>query len=115
MSSVGAFQPVPGSASYAASKAFVQSFSEAVHAELAGTGVSLTTLSPGATSTEFGEAAGTDLLDRVPSAFTATPAEVAEAGVAGMVAGRRRSSRAWSTRSARSAAASRRARCCCPR
>lgn len=89
VSSVGAFQPVPGSASYAASKAFVQSFSEAVHAELAGTGVSLTTLSPGATSTEFGEAAGTDLLDRVPAAFTSTPAAVAEAGVAGMVAGRR--------------------------
>lgn len=89
VSSVGAFQPVPGSASYAASKAFVQSFSEAVHAELAGTGVSLTTLSPGVTRTEFGEAAGTSLLDRAPSAITSSPEEVAEAGVAGMLLGRR--------------------------
>ena len=89
VSSVGAFQPLPGSASYAASKAFVQSFSEAVHAELAGTGVSLTTLSPGATATEFGEAAETDLLARVPDALTASSSAVAEAGVAGMVAGRR--------------------------
>src|SRR3954467_15217164 len=35
VSSISAFQPLPGAASYAASKAFVQSFSEAVHAELA--------------------------------------------------------------------------------
>ncbi len=47
VASVAAFQPVPGMATYAATKAFVQSFSEAVHAELAGTGVSVTSLCPG--------------------------------------------------------------------
>ena len=36
VASTAAFQPLPGFATYAASKAFVQSFSEAVHAELAG-------------------------------------------------------------------------------
>jgi NAD(P)-dependent dehydrogenase (short-subunit alcohol dehydrogenase family) len=41
--SITAFQPLPGTASYAVSKAFVQSFSETVHTELAGTGITLTT------------------------------------------------------------------------
>src|SRR3954454_4054996 len=47
VASLAAFQPVPGMANYAATKAFVQSFSEALHAELAGTGVSCTVLAPG--------------------------------------------------------------------
>ena len=50
VASLAAFQPVPGMATYAATKAFVQSFSEALHAELAGTGVSCTVLAPGAGS-----------------------------------------------------------------
>ncbi|HWT22752.1 MAG TPA: SDR family oxidoreductase, partial [Solirubrobacteraceae bacterium] len=58
VASTAAFQPLPGFATYAASKAFVQSFSEAVHAELAGTGVSVTCLSPGPTRTRFGKVAG---------------------------------------------------------
>ena len=66
VSSITAFQPLPGVASYAASKAFVQSFSEAVHAELSGTGVTLTTLSPGLTRTGFADAAGTDAFDPAP-------------------------------------------------
>lgn len=44
VASTAAFQPVPGLATYAATKAFVAAFSEAVHAELAGTGVSVTSL-----------------------------------------------------------------------
>ena len=55
VASTAAFQPLPGFATYAASKAFVQSFSEAVHTELSGTGVSVTCLCPGFTHTEFPE------------------------------------------------------------
>jgi short-subunit dehydrogenase len=90
VASTAAFQPLPGMATYAASKAFVQSFSEAVHEELSGTGVSVSCLSPGPTRTEFGETAGLD--DDPPSApgfLFANPAGVARAGVDAMVAGRR--------------------------
>lgn len=51
--SVAAFQPVPKQALYAATKAFVYSFSNALALELEGSGVSVTTLSPGTTATEF--------------------------------------------------------------
>jgi uncharacterized protein len=89
VSSITAFQPLPGTASYAASKAFVQSFSEAVHAELAGTGITLTTLSPGLTRTGFADAAGTDAFDEAPDLVVGEAADVAEAGVAAMAAGDR--------------------------
>jgi len=89
VSSITAFQPLPGIASYAASKAFVQSFSEAVHTELAGTGVTLTTLSPGLTRTGFADAAGTGAFDRAPDLVVGEATTVAEAGVAAMAAGHR--------------------------
>jgi uncharacterized protein len=89
VSSITAFQPLPGVASYAASKAFVQSFSEAVNAELSGTGVTLTTLSPGLTRTGFADAAGTDAFDQAPDVFVGEADDVAEAGVAAMAAGHR--------------------------
>ncbi|MEJ2885111.1 SDR family NAD(P)-dependent oxidoreductase [Actinomycetospora aeridis] len=88
VSSITAFQPLPGAASYAASKAFVQSFSEAVHTELAGTGVTLTTLSPGLTRTGFADAAGTDF-GRAPDLVVGEAADVAAAGVEAMVRGDR--------------------------
>ena len=54
--SVLAYGPVPHNAAYAATKAFALSLSEAVHAELAGTGVSCTAVSPGPVRTEiYGE------------------------------------------------------------
>ncbi|MEJ2864067.1 SDR family NAD(P)-dependent oxidoreductase [Actinomycetospora flava] len=89
VSSITAFQPLPGAASYAASKAFVQSFSEAVHTELSGSGVTLTTVSPGLTRTGFADAAGTDAFDRVPDLLVGEAADVAAAGVAAMVRGDR--------------------------
>jgi short-subunit dehydrogenase len=90
VASVAAFQPVPNMATYAATKAFVQTFSEAVHAELAGTGVSCTTLCPGPVPTEFGETSGADdALGALPGAVTLPPEEVAAAAVRGMVRGRR--------------------------
>jgi len=51
--STGAFAPVPYMAVYGASKAFVLSFSEALSAELQGTGVTVTALCPGVTKTGF--------------------------------------------------------------
>lgn len=59
-SSLGGFQPVPQMSVYAASKAFVTSFSEAIHEELAGTGVHVTALAPGFTRTNFVNAADAD-------------------------------------------------------
>jgi short-subunit dehydrogenase len=90
IASTAAFQPVPGLATYAATKAFVQSFSEAVHAELEGTGVSVTCLSPGPTRTRFGRVAGLEATDHVAPGFLfSEPADVAREAVDGMVAGRR--------------------------
>ena len=90
VASTAAYQPLPGFATYAASKAFVQSFSEAVHAELGGTGVSVTCLSPGFTRSEFGEVAGAGDKERAMPGFLFMEAvEVARLGVEAMVAGRR--------------------------
>ncbi len=53
ISSVGAFQPSPGYGAYSAAKAYVLSFSHALHYELKGTGVTSTVVCPGVTETEF--------------------------------------------------------------
>jgi uncharacterized protein len=55
--SIAATAPGPYHATYAASKAFVHSFAEALRVELKGTGVSVTSLMPGPTDTEFFERA----------------------------------------------------------
>ena len=64
VSSQMAFQPMPYFAAYAASKAFVLSFSEALAEELRGTGVRVTTLAPGFVATEFTEVAGSHAPER---------------------------------------------------
>jgi uncharacterized protein len=58
LASTAAFQPMPQNATYAASKSFVLSWGEAIHHELKGSGVSVTTVCPGPVRTEFTEAAG---------------------------------------------------------
>lgn len=58
VASTAAYQPVPYLAVYAATKAYVVSFSEALAAELSGRGVRVFTVAPGATRSEFGAAAG---------------------------------------------------------
>lgn len=60
VASMAAYQPVPNMAVYAAAKAFVLSFTEALWQESLGTGLRVLALSPGATSTEFFDVIGTD-------------------------------------------------------
>jgi uncharacterized protein len=53
VSSSAGFLPIPGFAVYAATKAYVTSFSEALRAEIRGSGISVCTLCPGPVHTEF--------------------------------------------------------------
>ncbi len=83
VASTAAFQPGPGMAVYFATKAFVLSFSEALHEEVKGHGVKVTALCPGPTATEFGEVAGwggNPLIDKL----SATSADVVRAGIAAL-------------------------------
>lgn len=90
ISSVAASQPFPTNATYSATKAFVSSFTEAVSAELAGTGVSCSALCPGPVKTEFGERAGAgEAEDQLPGFLVQGPAEVAGVGIEAMVKGKR--------------------------
>lgn len=88
VASTAAYQPIPFMATYGASKAFVLSLSEALWWEYRGTGVTVTCLAPGKTTTEFFEDADMDdiAFARMPAA---SAAEVAEAGYRGMKAGKR--------------------------
>jgi short-subunit dehydrogenase len=88
--SVAGFQPLPGAAVYSATKAFVQTFSEAVHEGLHGTGVSCTTLCPGPVPTEWWEVAGAAMTPQSGlGAVTTSAREVADAAIAGMLEGKR--------------------------
>ena len=80
VSSLAAFQPGPLMAVYYASKAFVQSFSEALAEEVAGTGVTVTALCPGPTTTEFHARAGIHPSSPAGGPQTMTSREVAELG-----------------------------------
>jgi len=89
VASVAAYQPVPRQATYAATKAFVLSFTEGLHVDLKGTGVTATALCPGPTKTEFGDAAGIpDELFEIPG-LVYTAEEMAVAGVRAMERSRR--------------------------
>jgi len=87
--SVAGFQPIPRQTTYAATKAFVNSFTEALHTDLVGTGASATLLCPGFTETEFAEVGGLGSFDQLPSFLVDTAREVAQAAVEGMEKGRR--------------------------
>ena len=90
VASVASYQPLPGQAGYAASKAFVLSYSRALAEELKGKGVTVTVLCPGPVETEFAEAAGIDAegADALPRFMWVSSADVAAAGIAGMEKGR---------------------------
>ena len=82
VSSVASFQAVPGLAVYAATKAYVTSFTEAVHEEAATSGVHVTALCPGLTRTEFQEQSDApDIEGRVPPLMWSSAEEVAVAGL----------------------------------
>ena len=74
------------SATYNATKAFVTSLGQSLAAELVGTGVTVTTLLPGFTRTEFQQRSGTDVSD-VPRMLWQSAEDVAAAGLAGAAAG----------------------------
>jgi len=104
VASVGAYQPTPTYACYAAAKGFVLQFSEAVNFELRGTGVTSTAVSPGVTATEFLEVSGQEptLYQRL---FMMKSEDVARIGVrallrrrASIVPGWRNALLAWSVR-----------------
>ena len=90
LASLIAFQPVPFQATYGASKAFVLSFTQAVHEEVRGTGVTITALCPGPVRTEFGESGGFGGADdRIPSFMWLDSETVARAGIEGLEKGDR--------------------------
>ncbi len=92
VASTAAFQPLPGQAGYGGSKAFLLSYTNALRAELAGTGVSVTTLCPGPVATGFGQAAGLsddETAGSLPGFMWVDAHDVARAAVEGLDAGRR--------------------------
>jgi uncharacterized protein len=91
LASTASFQPGPQMAVYCASKAYVLSFGEAIAYELRHSGVTVTTVCPGATATEFARVAGTENIGLHRSAMSSvmSSAEVARIGYQGTKAGRR--------------------------
>src|SRR4051794_33724777 len=88
VASTASLQPIPMQAGYAATKAFVLSFTESLHAELEGTGVTATALCPGPVRTEFVEVANLDgAEDALPGVFWSDPEHVATAGIEGLERG----------------------------
>lgn len=82
--STAAFQPIPYMAIYAASKAFMLSFSRALRYEVKPLNVYVTALCPGATESEFSANAGIFALEKNYSKFFMTSESVAKAGINGL-------------------------------
>lgn len=82
VSSAASFQPLPFMATYAATKAFVTSFTEAIAEENRPFGITIQNLCPGATETGFFDAAG--MKEPVKVKGTQTPEEVVEAALNGV-------------------------------
>jgi len=89
VSSVASFQANPGLAVYSATKAFVTSLTEALHAEVRGTGVRVSVLCPGLTKTEFQSISNTTGFESQFPSFAWTDAQdVAVAALRGVAKGR---------------------------
>jgi short-subunit dehydrogenase len=87
--SMAGFLPGPGMAVYYATKAYVLSFSEALHSELKPRGIRVTVLCPGPVPTEFAERAGVGSGGLAPGILTQSAETVAQAGYRGLMQGQR--------------------------
>ncbi len=87
VASIVGFMPCPGIAVYAATKAYVLSFSDALAAELVGSGVTVTCLCPGSTDTEF--AAVANMRSKLAMRMAMSSVVVAKIGAAATLAGTR--------------------------
>ncbi len=90
MASLAAWIPIPNQNVYAATKAYVLSFSQALHNELkaAGNGVSVTALCPGYTDTKMMDNPNQGAKLSIPGAMLQSAQEVAEQGIAACLAGK---------------------------
>jgi hypothetical protein len=89
VASVAAFQAAPRLAVYAATKAYVLSFSEALHEEVRGTGVVVSALCPGLTRTEFQSVSNSaDYMSRYPAMAWLSAEQVAREGLTDCARGR---------------------------
>ncbi len=95
VASTAGMQPMPYSAGYSAAKAYVLAFSEAVHQEVGGRGVTVTALAPGPVETEFWDQAGWQVRGdksfekAIPGPARLTAEDAARAGVKGLESGER--------------------------
>ena len=87
VASIAAFQPGPFEATYCATKAFVHSFSQALHEEVRGSGVKVLAVCPGLTITEFQEKGGASTAG-VPKFASQTADEVVAAAMRAYRSGR---------------------------
>lgn len=94
VASTAAYQPQPYMAAYAASKAYVASFSESLAIEMKNKGVSITCLSPGRTDTGFFSFNGDDVSSRGAGTFSSkyrvSPEKVAKLGLKALFKGKYR-------------------------
>ncbi|MEW6777183.1 MAG: SDR family oxidoreductase [Bdellovibrionota bacterium] len=83
VASIGAYQPTPTYATYAAAKSYVLNFGEALNYELKNTGVGVSVLTPGGTLTEFMQVAGQEggALVKLTSMTSRSVAEIAVRGL----------------------------------
>jgi uncharacterized protein len=88
VASTTAFQAVPTLALYAASKAFVRSFSRGLRYELKNSSVSVTCLSPGPMATNFIQQAGMEAMQETATKFEMTAEEVARQGLKALFKGK---------------------------
>ena len=89
VASTAAYQAVPALTLYAASKAFLLSFSRGLRYELKDSAISVSCLSPGATTTSFADRAGMGPeLQQTAAKVSMSPEAVAAAAIAGLLAGK---------------------------